>query len=217
MKLFLNVLMLSLMMLIKTHATADQFEIQKNTSSTQLKQSLEELFNEHGSLLNQAIVNAWQNEPAHVVEEINQKLFKNAKQIADLFTSLYGQDVGQDFERLFRQHILLGGDYINAIKYHNQTMGTQVANKALDNGRMLARFFANLYPSTPYSTWQALWEKHVMLEAQQTVAYFKNDTVQANGIKQQTLIQLKEIADAISTAIDRLKNSNDTLKTSINP
>jgi hypothetical protein len=163
-----------------------------------LKQNLHILLNKHGRLLNQAILAALYHAPSNTVEAVKARLFRNSSNIANLLASLYGPQAGKTFQNLFNQHILDGAQYINAIQTNNQRLANQIAKQAISNGRALAEFFSRLNPSVPYTTWQTMFDDHVMLEAQQTNAYFQENLVKANQLRDASLAQLRELANLIA-------------------
>ena len=168
------------------------------SSANDFKQTLRNLFEEHALLLNQAIVSAANNAPQNIIEAGKQNLFNNSRQLANLISTKTSPQSGHQFETLFNEHIRLGSEYINAVKANNQALAQQVANQALSNGRMIAQFFSRLYPATPARTWQEMLDHHVEIEAEQTKAYFKKDLQQATALKNESVVQIKELADLIA-------------------
>jgi hypothetical protein len=185
-------------------ASQNRMAMQKSTMQGQrLEQNLQILLNEHGLLLNQAILAALNNAPPAMIEAGKARLLKNSSNIAYLLSSIYGVQAGEIFENLFNQHILLGSQYINAVKMNNMNLADQISNQAIANGRSLAEFFSRLSPTIPYAIWQQMFDQHVMIEAAQTRAYFTGNIAKANQLRDASLMQLKELADIIAYAISK--------------
>ncbi len=167
------------------------------------KQNLVNLITTHGFLLNQAIVAAASNSPPAIIESGKEKLLSNAHSIASLFSSLYGPQIGQQFEKLFDEHIILGSKYINAVKIKDQMLADQISKQAIDNGNRLAQFFSRLFPSISYQIWLQMFEYHVLIEAQQAVAYFQGNLNQATALRDQSLVQIRDLANMILEGIQK--------------
>ncbi|WP_068468757.1 hypothetical protein [Candidatus Protochlamydia phocaeensis] len=163
------------------------------------------LLEAHGRLLNQAIVSASRGAYPDVMETNNEALLNNASQIANVFTAAFGPQAGKRFESLFNEHISLGSDYINAVKTNNPVLAQQISSQALENGRMIANFFNQLGLRPQSSSWESMLDRHVELEAQQTKAYFLGEFNQAIDLRDQSLAQLKIMANELATAIARQK------------
>lgn len=175
----------------------------QNVKDNEVEQKLQKLFEVHGLLLNQAILAAERNASSEVIEKNKKELLENASQIGNVFIFFYNQKVSDQFEHLFDQHISLGGNYIEAVKDKNQTLASQLSNQAFVNGRMLAQFFSELFPSIPLKTWQKMWDEHVSIEAEQTNLYFQRDFAKAAAVRNRSLIQLKELASLIASGIQK--------------
>ncbi len=184
-----------------TSSPATSIAVDQQYKQQDIRQNLQFLLHEHGILLNQAILAALKNAPPSVLEAGKTQLLKNSHEIALLLASVYGPQAGQSFETLFNEHISGGAQYINAVKANHSALADQISQKALDNGRQLAKFFSELAPTIPYSTWEEIFEHHVMLEAKQTQAYFQGDFNKANQLKDTSLVQLEEMANLITSAI----------------
>jgi hypothetical protein len=165
------------------------------------EENLASLLNTHGILLNQAILAALNNASPEVVDAGKQKLLANSKMVSNLFSSQYGLQVGHQFQSLFDQHILIGSQYIDAVKNRDMNLEKQASSQALANGNMIAEFLSQILPSVPYKTWQQMLEEHVMMEAEQTKAYFQGDAAKASNLKSQSLMQLAELAKLITNAM----------------
>lgn len=169
-------------------------------SATGVQQNLQNLLETHGVLLNQAILAALTNAPADVMEQGKRKLLDNAHEIAKVLVAVNGPQAAQQFETLFDEHIALGSNYINAIKAKDLLLANQVADQATMNGRMIAQFLGQLFPSVPLDVWQKMLDEHVMIEARQTVAYFNRDP-QAALLRDQSLLELRQLANLIAGAL----------------
>jgi hypothetical protein len=161
---------------------------------------LQNFLRTHGLLLNQVIEATYYNKSASDIDAIKQKLLSNAHNLATLFSSLLGSQAGTALEPLLDEHIKLGGEYINAAKKRQSTK--QIAQQALENGNKIADLFSKWFPSIPNSEWRKMLAEHVNLEAQQADAYFSNDISKGLAIKEQSLIQLRQIGNLLIQGIN---------------
>lgn len=173
------------------------------------EQNLENLLNEHGRLLNEAILGALKNAPQNVIESVKKKLLENSHTIANIIGSHRGQQAAQSFEDLFNEHILIGSQYIDAIKVNNQELAEKLSNQAKANGDNIAKLLSSLIKSVSYNTWKKMLDQHVTLEAEQTKAYFKGDLNKAEQLRDQSLAQLREMADLISSGLLEKQSSEN--------
>lgn len=180
----------------------------QKSKENELEQKLQQLLKVHGLLLNQAIVDAERDASPEAVEKHKKELLDNANQITNVFAFLYSQRISGQFENLFKQHISLSAEYTAAVKEKNQDLANQISNQAFMNGRMLAQFFSELFPSTPLKTWQKVWDDHVSMEAEQTNLYFNKDFGKAQAVRNRSLVQLKQIGNLINSGIQKKQNSS---------
>lgn len=163
--------------------------------------SLQNLLEHHGLLLNQIIIASANDKPKNEIDSIKQKLLDNAHDLAIFFDLHLGPQAGQEFEPLFDDHIKFGGEYITATKNHQST--DKNIQKALENAKQIANLFHKWFPFIPITEWVQMWSEHVKLEAKQVDAYFQKNEDLAVRLKDQTLSQLNHISKKIIKGIKR--------------
>lgn len=169
--------------------------------------NLPNLFNEHGVLLNKAILAALHDEPKHVIEAGKKKLLENSHAISNVIGASKGKEAAKSFEELFNEHISLGSQLIEANKSKDQDLANKVTEKAKANGRAIAKFLSNLSEGVSLDSWNKMLDKHVSIEGDQIKAYFDGDQKKGDKIRDESLSQLKEMANSLSKALSQQTSS----------
>jgi hypothetical protein len=164
---------------------------------------IQNLLMTHGVLLNKLIVAAHFDKPQSDMDAIKEKLFTNAHDIATYLSTYCGTEAGQKFEQLFKEHIRLGGEFIDALKMHKPI--DEIAEKAYANGKEIADFLSQLFPSTAQQEWESMMKEHVMIELNQAHAYMHNDNSRALSLKDDSIQQLRRMSDSIIKGIEKEK------------
>lgn len=172
-----------------------------NEQKQGLEQDLKNLLTIHGRLLNEVILANLNNASQNIFENIKGQLFENAREIGAVITSFSGSQAGRRFIELFEQHIMIGSQLFKALKANDQDLAKQIANHAIENAHMIARFFNENYPSIPYSVWKKLFDQHVMIEGEEGKEYFRGNFEQGKQLKDESLVQLREIAGVMTKAL----------------
>jgi hypothetical protein len=181
------------------YAQAEVTEIKTIAKNSNWQNTLQNLLETHGQLLNQINVAASSNKPKKDIYAIKQKLLSNAHDLAGFFDTHVHPKAGNKFEPLFDDHIKLGGEYIEAVKNHKPT--NQIVKQALQNGSQIADLFSSWFPTIPNNRWQKMLKRHVTIEAKQTDAYFQKDITKATQWKDKSLVQLRQIGDLLIQGI----------------
>lgn len=171
----------------------------KTIAKSAWENTLQNLLETHGLLLNQINIAASSDKPKSDIDDIKQKLLSNAHDLANFFDTHVNAQAGKEFEPLFDDHIKYGGEYIEAVKNHKPT--DQIVKNALQNGSQIADLFSKWFPTISSGEWQKMLAEHVTIEAKQTDAYFQNNTSDALKWKAKSLVQLSQIGDQIIKGI----------------
>jgi hypothetical protein len=208
MRTFIFFLMLAVMKPVSTFLMAQTFENPSQVSGWE--NTLQNLLRTHGLLLSQA-VEATYNDRS--VEPIKKQLFSNSHELATFFSSFLGSREGNEFKHLFDEHIKLGEDYIKASKRNHPTSEQHhhttdhIAQRALENGNKIAVLFSRWFPSIPNQQWRNMLADHVQMEARLADAYFSNNLNAAFTLREQSLMQLRQLGDMLIQGIQNLQNA----------
>lgn len=172
------------------------------------EQELFRLFETRPILVNQATVASITNAPPATIAAIQQHLARNAREIANIFTSLFNPSIGRQIEALLNQSSLINAELINALKANNLILANQLIEQERVNGLQLAEFFGGLFFRIPFPTWKVVCENYSVLTSQETVAYFQNNVVLGETLRNQCIIQFQEIGTLINQALDFQINPN---------
>ncbi|WP_174612976.1 copper amine oxidase [Virgibacillus ihumii] len=122
-------------------AIVDQFPDKFNntmavTPAANLRATLSKLLSEHAGLATIAMQNGIQGAPDFKAS--TKALSGNTDDLASAITSVYGEEAGQAFDKMWSEHIGYFVDYVNATAKENE----QAKQKALDNLKMYREDFS---------------------------------------------------------------------------
>lgn len=56
------------------------------------------------------------------IDEVTTRLLQNPKDFAKLLEYFYGVQIANQFQNLFTEHLMIGGDLVNALKKNEDTV-----------------------------------------------------------------------------------------------
>lgn len=103
---------------------------------------------------------------AENLKDLNQtqeRLLKNPKDIADIFRIYYGNNVANTIEKLLTEHLTIGKDLIVALKNNNQSMANELNRKWYQNADEMADAFSSINPFWRKEEIQKMLYEHLRL------------------------------------------------------
>lgn len=130
-----------------------------------------------------------------------QRLLRNATEFADALRVFYGDEVAQNFEELFRGHITLAAEFINAAKAGNSAQIDETWQRWMDNANQIAEFLAGINPNWSAEDWSAMLMEHLQLLADNTMFLLdQNYQASVDGFDD-IFTQAMEMADIMAEGI----------------
>ena len=103
---------------------------------------------------------------AENLKDLNQtqeRLLKNPKDIADIFRIYYGNNVANTIEKLLTEHLTIGKDLIVALKNNNQSMANELNRKWYQNADEMAEAFSSINQFYPKEEVRKMLYEHLRL------------------------------------------------------
>ncbi|MGI5849744.1 MAG: acetylglutamate kinase [Christensenellales bacterium] len=94
---------------------------------------------------------------------VTQRLLRNPVDFANLLRPLYGNQSAMRFEDLFKNHLLIAAQLVNAAKNGNERAVTEQRNKWYENADDIADFLSSINPYWSRRQWQALLYDHLKM------------------------------------------------------
>jgi hypothetical protein len=203
---FLSLIYLSLFSLSSQASLIQEQSVEFQHHQTQFfraqEQEIHRLFEARPILVNQAIIALATNAPPATVQVIQEHLARNAREIGNVFTSLFNPSIGRQIEALLDQAALINGAFGNAIKANNLVLAAQLAEQADANGQNLAEFFGGLFFRISFPTWKLACRNYTFLTEQQTLAYLQNNVPLGEALNADCFLQFRQIGNLINQALD---------------
>ncbi|WP_438348602.1 glycosyltransferase [Paenibacillus sp. FA6] len=142
-------------------------------SKVQLKSDLRKLWTDHMIWTRNYIVSALAG--LEDQEKVSARLLKNQRDIGNAFKPYYGQEAGNKFTELLREHILIAGKIVDAAKSGNQIEFETNHTEWYRNTDDIARFLSGMNPKWSDKELKGLLYKHLQLITDEVTARIKKD------------------------------------------
>lgn len=109
------------------------------------------------------------------LEATKARLLENPRTIANVFRKYYGNNIANKIEELIREHLVIGGDLIVALKNGNQSLAQELNTKWYKNADDMAEAFSKINPFYPKEEVRNMLYDHLKLTTNEVSARLKND------------------------------------------
>lgn len=97
------------------------------------------------------------------LDDTQERLLKNPKDIADIFRPYYGNSVANKIEKLLTEHLAIGKELIVALKNKNQEQAEKLNTKWYQNADEMAELFSSINPFYPKKEVRKMLYDHLRL------------------------------------------------------
>ena len=111
------------------------------------------------------------------LEPTTARLLENPRTIANVFRKYYGNNIANRIEELIKEHLLIGGDLIVALKNGNQKSAQELNTKWYKNADDMAEFFSSINPFYNREELRQMLYDHLKLTTNEVSARLKKDYV----------------------------------------
>ena len=109
------------------------------------------------------------------LEATKARLLENPRTIANVFRRYYGNNIANKIEELIREHLVIGGDLIVALKNGNQSLAQELNTKWYKNADDMAKAFSSINPFYPKEEVRNMLYDHLKLTTNEVSARLKKD------------------------------------------
>ena len=136
------------------------------------------------------------------LEFSTQRLLRNATDFANALRPFYGDEAAQSFENLFRQHITIAAELVNAAKAGNTSMVDSIWQRWIDNANQIADFLVSINPYWNVADWNAMLMEHLELLGNNITNFLEQNYQEAVNGFDEIELQAMEMADMMAEGID---------------
>lgn len=135
------------------------------------------------------------------LQAVTNELLRSSVQFANVLRPLYGDEIADRFDSLFRDHLLIAFQVFNAIKRRIPRDAEEQHEKWYDSADSIAQFLSDINPNWQKSDWQKMLYDHLNMIEYEAVLIFTNQF--AESIAQYYRIQdeAQKMADVMADGI----------------
>lgn len=129
------------------------------------------------------------------LEATKARLLENPRTIANVFRKYYGNNIANKIEELIREHLVIGGDLIVALKNGNQKLAQELNTKWYKNADDMAEAFSSINPFYPKEEVRNMLYEHLRLTTNEVSARLKKDyaaDIKAYDMVQKEVLKMSE-------------------------
>ena len=112
------------------------------------------------------------------LDAVTQRLLRNPKDFAKVLAEFYVAMPAMEFEELLTQHLMIGGQLVNAVKEHDNVKADELRGEWYQNADEIAAFLAYINPYWDQKTWQAMLYDHLSMTEQEAALRPQGDYAQ---------------------------------------
>ncbi|MGN0311249.1 MAG: acetylglutamate kinase [Lachnospiraceae bacterium] len=92
---------------------------------------------------------------------VTKRLLENPGDFAQMLTPFFGPRIAGQFQKLFTQHLTIGGDLVNAAKNQDQKLADDLRKKWYQNADEIAEFLSSINHFWDEEMWRSMMYKHL--------------------------------------------------------
>lgn len=179
------------------------FEPTQQISKSELMLSnwLRMLWEQHTVWTRSAIISLVFNLPD--VSFVINRLLQNPVDFGNLFTRYYGEQIGNNFRDLVREHLIIAADLVKASQTGDTEMANEIESMWYDNADEIASFLASINPNWSKEEWQRMYYEHLGLVKDEAVILLNQNYAQEGFIYDRLETQALEMANMMLEGITK--------------
>lgn len=151
---------------------ASDNHIDEMQEDSQLNKNMRNVWEQHVWWTRSVIIAITQKLPD--VNATVNRLMQNPSDIAKLFMPYYPMEVTNEINRLFTEHLSIGGDIITALNNNQVEKAAELDKKWYANADDIAKFFASINPHYDYKVLKDMMYKHLDLTKDELAYYLES-------------------------------------------
>ncbi|PKR77344.1 hypothetical protein CEY16_11465 [Halalkalibacillus sediminis] len=168
-------------------------------AEVELKTEMRSLWEEHVAWTRMTIISLTFDLPD--VDEVITRLLQNAEDMGDALRPLYGDQIGDRFAELIKEHLLIAADLVNAAIAGDAEAATEAERKWYANADEISLFMSKINPYLSEEEFRNMFYTHLDLTKSEAVAMinmeYEKDIQIYDEIEEQALGMSDAITDAI--------------------
>ena len=164
-----------------------------------LRVTLDRLFGEHAYLA-AIVMRARLDDEAHSAAAV-AALERNSSELAEEVATIYGDEAGAAFERLWSRHTHLYVEYVAATAMGDESLQQRSLDGLADSRSDFSRFLADANPLIDAGALETMLATHTGHLVEQVGAYASGDYGQAYQMSRHAYAQTEELAAGLAGAI----------------
>ena len=122
-------------------------------------------------------------------------MLENPRTIANVFRKYYGNNIANKIEELIREHLVIGGDLIVALKNGNEKLAQELNTKWYKNADDMAEAFSSINPYYPKEEVRQMLYDHLRLTTNEVSARLQKkyiEDIRAYDMVQKEVLKMAE-------------------------
>ncbi|MDP4153708.1 MAG: acetylglutamate kinase [Bacillota bacterium] len=137
------------------------------------------------------------------LDVVTKRLLRNPEDFANVFKRFYGEQVADEFKRLFEQHLLIAADLVNSAKAGNRREVEENRAKWYANADNIAVFLSRINPNWSRREWQDMLYSHLRMTEMEAVRRLNGQYADDVSIYDDIEDQALKMADYMYRGISR--------------
>ena len=175
-------------------------EIAYNDQQKAFKKKMHQLWLEHIVWDHAYTVAATANRLSEA-QAIADRLMRNQEDIGRAFALYYGARVGKQITALLKEHIMIGGNLIEALKSNNKPSIMRLKEIWFQNGEQITQFLHHISPQLDQRELSAMFRTHLRLATQDAITRLRKRWHENIRISDQSLKLMLAFADYLAKGI----------------
>lgn len=164
-----------------------------------LKSQMQRLWGEHVAWIRMTISSLVLDLPD--ASFVVARLLKTATDMGDSLRPFYGNQVGDAYGQLLKEHITLAGDLIKASKEGSKEKAAKIERSWYRNGDEISMFLNDINPYISLPEFRKMFHEHLDMSKHEVVSMMSKDFAADVAVSDMMLTEGLKMADVISGAI----------------
>lgn len=137
---------------------------------------------------------------------VTKRLLENPSDFANILKLFYGNDIADQFESLFTDHLTIAADLVNAAKAGDTAKVESSRKKWYENADEIARFLHQINPNWDVEEWRSMLNSHLKMTEEEAVNRLTGNY--AKDIELYNLIEEEALEMADTMALGMIRQFN---------
>lgn len=134
-------------------------------------------------------------------KQVTDRLKKNLREISDSMATFYGKEVGDQLNKLLEEHIVIGGQVVEAAKAGDKEKQKEADNRWHANAKEIADYLSSLNPNLLHPLLVKMLYEHLSLANKITDTRLKKEWKSHINTSDKAVAQAEQMADCFTSGI----------------